>query len=153
MKRVWNDFFPQVSADSASSAISDLFKVAQQPSIISFAGGFPAPECFPVEDLAAAAERAMTENPIAALQYGLPDGYAPLRAFVAERMTKLHVPVSPEQILITSGSQQVLDLIGRLVLEPGAPIAVEAPSFIGAFQAWQPHSPRYITLPIDEDGL
>jgi 2-aminoadipate transaminase len=153
MSSIWNDFFPNNAEEVASAAITALLKVTQQPSIISFAGGLPASECFPVEELAAAAERALVEHPIAALQYGVPEGYAPLRAFVAERMTRLKVPVLPEQVLITSGSQQVLDLIGRLILDPGAPIAVEDPTFLGVVQAWADYSPHYITLPLNDDGL
>nr|PZN31168.1 MAG: aminotransferase [Chloroflexota bacterium] len=136
-----------------SSAIRDLLKVTEQPDVISFAGGLPAPECFPSEELTAAAERVLVERPLAALQYGPTEGYRPLREFIAARMARLGVPVPAEQVLVTSGSQQGLDLLGKLFLEPGAVVLVEEPTYVGALQAWRPYQPRFVTLPMDSEGL
>ncbi|MBC8075224.1 MAG: PLP-dependent aminotransferase family protein [Chloroflexales bacterium] len=121
--------------------------------MISFAGGLPAPECFPTEELAAAAERVLVEQPIAALQYGPTEGYRPLRQFVTQHMAALGVAAPFEQVLITSGSQQALDLLGKLLIDPGAPVAVENPTYLGALQAWQAYQPRYLAVPIDDEGL
>lgn len=136
-----------------SSAIRDLLKVTERPEMISLAGGLPAPECFPVEELAAAAERVLVEQPLAALQYGPTEGYAPLRYLLALRTSELDIPVSADQILVTGGSQQALDLIGKLFLEPGAEVVVEEPTYLGALQAWRPYQPRFVTVPLDEEGL
>lgn len=152
MNSIWNAFFPPVE-DATSAAITALLKLTQQPSILSFAGGLPASECFPVAELAAAAERVLSDQPVAALQYGVPDGYGPLRGYVSERMAQLGAPAAPEQILITSGSQQALDLLGRMLLRPGDPVAVENPTFMGVIQAWASYRPSYVTLPIDGDGM
>jgi 2-aminoadipate transaminase len=136
-----------------SSAIRDLLKLTEQPDVISFAGGLPAPECFPTEEIAAAAERVLVENPLAALQYGPTEGYAPLREFLAAQMARLGLAVPASQVLITSGSQQGLDLLGKLFLEPDALVAVEEPTYLGALQAWRPYGPRYLALPMDDEGL
>lgn len=153
MSSVWDENLAVGARQIKSSAIRDLLRVTEQPEMISFAGGLPAPECFPVERLASAAERITRTIPSAALQYGPTEGYRPLRAWIAERMATLGVPVPTEQVLITSGSQQGLDLLGKLLIDPGAPVAVEDPTYVGALQAWRPYQPRFITLPMDQDGL
>lgn len=152
---VWNNRLEQSSSRFTASVIRDLLRLTEQPSVISFAGGLPAPECFPAEEITAAAESMLVEEPLAALQYGLTEGYRPLRAMVVERMQNhLHMPVSQDQVLITSGSQQALDLLGRLLLpHPGIPVAVEDPTYLGALQAWRSHAPHYVTVPMDEEGL
>src|SRR5438093_11717813 len=103
MDNLWTDRFSTGIQQSTSSAIRDLLKVTEQPEMISFAGGLPAPECFPTEELTAAAERVLIERPLAALQYGPTEGYRPLRTFIAERMARLGIRVPLEQVLITSG--------------------------------------------------
>lgn len=153
MVSVWDENLAAGAKNLKSSAIRDLLHVTERPEMISFAGGLPAPECFPVERLASAAARVITTVPSAALQYGPTEGYRPLRAWIAARMATLGVRVPTEQVLITSGSQQGLDLVGKLLIDPGAPIAVEDPTYVGALQAWRPYQPRFITLPMDEDGI
>jgi 2-aminoadipate transaminase len=151
---VWSELLAQNSVQFTGSIIRDLLRLTEQPSVISLAGGLPAPECFPAEELTSAAERIMAENPLAALQYGLTEGYRPLRSFVIERMQqRINIDVSQEQLLITSGSQQGLDLLGRLFLSRGALVAVEDPTYLGALQAWHSHETRYVTVPVDEEGL
>jgi 2-aminoadipate transaminase len=149
----WNDRLSTGANQITSSAIRDLLKVTERPEVISFAGGLPAPECFPTEELAAAAERVLVEQPLAALQYGPTEGYRPLREFVTQRMASLGVAAPLEQVLITSGSQQALDLLGKLLIDPGAPVAVENPTYLGALQAWQSYQPSYLAVPVDEEGL
>lgn len=136
-----------------NSAIRDLLKVTEQPDVISFAGGLPAPECFPTEEIAAAAERVLVEKPIAALQYGPTEGYAPLRQFITALMLGRGLTIPADQILMLNGSQQGLDTIGKLLIDPGAPVAVEDPTYLGALQAWRPYCPRFITIPMDDDGI
>jgi 2-aminoadipate transaminase len=136
-----------------NSAIRDLLKVTEQPEVISFAGGLPAPECFPTEEITAAAERVLIEKPIAALQYGPTEGYAPLRKFITTLMQGRGLSIPTDQILMLSGSQQGLDTIGKLLVDPGAPVAVENPTYLGALQAWRPYCPRFVTIPMDDDGI
>lgn len=153
MDPIWNDRIAAGSRGIRSSAIRDLLKLTTQPDMISFAGGLPAPELFPAEELSAAGEQAIAEAPLAALQYGPTEGFAPLRELAAGWLGRLGVNVPADQLMVTAGSQQGLDLIGRLLIDPGAPVAVEEPTYLGALQAWQTCQPTYLPLPVDEDGL
>lgn len=153
MDPIWNDRIAEGARGISSSAIRDLLKLTAQPDMISFAGGLPAPELFPAEEISAASEQAIAEAPLAALQYGPTEGFAPLRELIAGWLRRLDVAVHPEQLLVTAGSQQGLDMIGRLLIDPGAPVAVEEPTYLGALQAWQTCRPHYLTLPVDDDGL
>ncbi len=150
---IWGDRLSSGARNIVSSAIRDLLKVTEQPEVISFAGGLPAAECFPAEQIAAAVETVLVNNPVAALQYGPTEGYRPLRTWVQEHMAHLGVTVPSEDVLLTSGSQQGLDLVGKLLIDPGAPVAVEDPTYLGALQAWRPYLPRFIALPTDDEGL
>lgn len=150
---VWTSHYAQAAQRIGSSAIRDLLKVTELPDMISLAGGLPAPEIFPTEEIAAATERALVEMPVAALQYGPTDGFGPLREFIAARMRTLGLKIGVENVLITSGSQQGLDLLGRLMVDSGAPIAVESPTYMGALQAWQLLQPTYLTVPVDAQGM
>jgi 2-aminoadipate transaminase len=153
MSTVWTEQFSVGAQCMTSSAIRDLLKVTELPEVISFAGGLPAPECFPTEEITAAAERVLVEKPIAALQYGPTEGYAPLREFITTLMRGRGLSIPTDQILMLSGSQQGLDTIGKLLIDPGAPVAVEDPTYLGALQAWRPYCPRFITIPMDDDGI
>lgn len=145
--------FSRGAQQMTGSVVRDMLKVTQGSDIISFAGGMPAPECFPTAALNAASERILRSLPDVALQYGCTEGYGPLRALLTERMQKQHIAITPEHVLITSGSQQALDLLGKLFLDPGTLIALEDPTYLGALQAWRPYQPRFLTLPTDEAGL
>ncbi|NTW03275.1 MAG: PLP-dependent aminotransferase family protein [Oscillochloris sp.] len=149
----WSERISQGAREMSSSAIRDLLKLTVQPEMISFAGGLPAPELFPSEEIAAACERAIVEEPASALQYGPTEGHGPLRELVASWMSDMGMRASASQVLITTGSQQALDMIGKLLVDPGAPIAVESPTYMGALQAWQPYRPQLLPLPMDDDGL
>jgi 2-aminoadipate transaminase len=153
MDTLWTSQLSSGAKNITSSAIRDLLKVTEQPDVISFAGGLPAPECFPTEELAAAAERVLIEHPIAALQYGPTEGYRPLREFITTLMRGRGLSISTDQILMLNGSQQGLDTVGKLFIDPGSLVLVEEPTYLGALQAWRPYNPRFISLPMDDDGL
>ncbi len=153
MYTIWSDRLAPGARQMTSSAIRNMLQVTEQPAIISFAGGLPAPECFPTAALTTAAERVLVEQPLAALQYGPTEGYRPLRSLVASQMEQLGLAIPASQVLISSGSQQALDLLGKLFLDPQALVAVEEPTYLGALQAWRPYRPRFVTLPLDDEGL
>ena len=153
MQSLWTDHFSHSAKQITSSAIRDLLKVTEQPDMISFAGGLPAPECFPTEELMAAAERVLVERPLAALQYGPTEGYRPLREFITSLMRGRGLAVPADQVLTLNGSQQGLDAVGKLLIDPGSTVLVEEPTYLGALQAWRPYSPKFVTLPMDADGL
>ena len=153
MGDLWATRFSAGVHQMRSSAVRDLLKLTEQPDIISFAGGLPAPESFPVEELAAAAEQALIDHPSAALQYGLTEGYRPLRELLATRMAALGIRVPIEQVLVTHGSQQGLDMAGRLLIDPDAPVAIEDPSYLGALGAWRSLRPSWVKLRLDDHGL
>src|SRR5262249_14322614 len=136
-----------------SSVIRDLLKVTEQPDVISFAGGLPSPDCFPTEEIAAAAERVLVEKPLAALQYGPTEGYTPLREVITTLMRGRGLPIPADQILTLNGSQQGLDALGKLLIDPGSVVLVEEPTYMGALQAFRPYQPRFISVPMDDDGI
>lgn len=150
---MWEERLAQGARQMVSSAIRDLLHVTEQPAMISFAGGLPAPECFPVEALSTAAQRVFADAPTLALQYGPTEGFSPLRSWLATHMASVGVRIPPDQVLITSGSQQGLDLIGKLFLDVGTPIVMEEPTYVGALQAWRSYQPHFLTVPLDEHGL
>lgn len=137
-----------------SSAIRDILKVVARPEIISFAGGLPAPELFPIDAMRAAADRVLARDGRRALQYGATEGLAELRAFIAAEATAAtpDAPVEADQVLITTGSQQALSLISTVLLDPGDPIVVEDPSYLGALQAFRLHGASYRTVAMDDQG-
>jgi len=136
-----------------SSIIRELLKLTEQPEVVSFAGGLPAPEVFPVAEFQAAAERVLTEHGPEALQYSTTEGYLPLREMIARHTARYGIVVEPENVLITNGSQQALDLLGRVFLNPGDRILLERPTYIGALQAWNAYQAEYVSVPLDEVGL
>lgn len=138
--------------DGANEATRELLHLTQRPEVISLAGGLPAPEIFPVEAVAEAFARAARENPAASLQYAPSEGVEPLRRFIAERYrAQGAVNVAAENIIITTGSQQGLSLLGQALINPGDKIAVDEPSFLGAFDAWRPMYPSFTGLSWDRD--
>lgn len=131
------------------SVLRNILKITEQPHIISFAGGLPSPDTFPVEAFNAAYERVMCNHPREALQYAASEGYGPLRQWVAQ---SLPWDVSPDQVLITTGSQQALDLVGKLFIDEGSRIAVQTPSYLGALQAFSTYGPEIWSVPNDPDS-
>jgi 2-aminoadipate transaminase len=136
-----------------ASAIREILKVTERPDVLSFAGGLPAPEAFPAEALLRAHCDVLTAEPGAALQYGSTEGYAPLRAWVAQRMTRRGLPTDPGQVLITAGSQQGIDLVGKALIDPGDAVAVEAPSYLAALQSFATYEARFEVVETDEEGM
>ena len=117
-----------------ASVVREILKVAEQPEVLSFAGGLPAPELFPVEAIAQAHATVLARDGQAALQYSTTEGFGPLREWVRARLAQRGIHVSVEQVLITNGSQQGIDLAARVLLDPGDAVAVENPSYVAALQ-------------------
>ena len=153
MSTVWTSRYAQRTRNIKSSAIRELLKVTQKPEIISFAGGLPAPEVFPTERFREACIRVLTTQGRQALQYGATEGYEPLREMIARHTARYGVKARAENVLITSGSQQALDLIGKLLINPGDRVLVEAPTYLGALQAFSVYGAEYVSVPSDNDGL
>ena len=136
------------------SDIRELLKLTQQPEIISFAGGLPAPELFPVDDIKAATDAVLEENGRVALQYGQTEGWLPLRQHIADRLAaKNAIVTDPERIILTAGSQQGLDYIGKLFLNPGDVVVMESPSYLGAINAFNAYEPNFVEVPTDDGGM
>ena len=149
----WESAFAERIHQIRSSIIRELLKITQQPDVISFAGGLPAPELFPIREFREACDFILQEVPELALQYGTTQGYIKLREYLAEKVQKYGVPATPENILVTNGSQQALDLIGRTFLNPGDTVLTGCPTYLGAIQAWQASGARFVTVPLDDDGM
>ncbi len=149
----WKSRYALRTQRMGRSIIRELLKFTQQPDIISFAGGLPAPELFPLEQCEAAACRLLHEHGATALQYGPTEGYLPLRRFICERMGRYGIKAEPSNILITSGSQQALDLVGKMLINPGDRVLVEEPTYLGALQAWNAYQADYVSVPQDDNGL
>ncbi len=136
------------------SAIRDIVKkISQRPDVISFAGGLPSPATFPIDAIRAAFDAVLTREGKTALQYSATDGYAPLRAWIAESLSTHGARITPEQVLITSGSQQGLDLLGKVLVNEGDRVLVETPTYVGALHALGIYGPRFVSVPMDDDGL
>jgi 2-aminoadipate transaminase len=153
MSTPWSYRFAQRTKVVKSSVIRELLKLTQRPEVISFAGGLPAPELFPIERFQEACQRVLAEKGSSALQYGTTEGYTPLREMIAQNMARYGIVAGTENVLITSGSQQALDLIGKLLVNPGDRVLVEAPTYLGALQAFDVYGAEYVPVPIDHDGL
>ncbi len=148
----WEEVIADRMKEAKPSAIREILKVAQDPTVISFAGGLPAPELFPIREFREACEYVLTNSGQQALQYGPTEGYRPLKEWIAETVMKYGVPAVPENILLTNGSQQALDLVGKVFLNEGDAIITDEPTYLGAIQAWNPYRPKYITVPLDKQG-
>ncbi|MFW5735342.1 MAG: PLP-dependent aminotransferase family protein [Oceanidesulfovibrio sp.] len=134
------------------SFIREILKVTEDPSVISFAGGLPNPDLFPLDALNDAASKVFRDEGPQALQYSTTEGFFPLREWIANRYAGRGVEVSPQDILITTGSQQGLDLIGKCFIDTGETVLLERPGYLGAIQAFSLMSPRFCTTPLDKDG-
>ncbi|MES2037308.1 MAG: PLP-dependent aminotransferase family protein [Pseudomonadota bacterium] len=136
-----------------SSAIREILKVTMRPEVISFAGGLPSPETFPVERMRVAFDKVLTQQGKSALQYGPTDGYAPLREFLADSLSTNDSKILPDQIMMVSGSQQGLDLLGKVLVDEGSKVLVETPSYLGALQAFSVYRPEFESVDTDDHGL
>jgi len=145
--------FSERARQLTSSAIREILKVTEQPDVISFAGGLPSPDGFPVDVVRQAYDRVLATSARTALQYGPTEGYAPLRAWVADSLNRRGASVTPEEVLIVSGSQQGLDLLGKVLIDPGSKVLVETPSYLGALQSFSLYQPQFVSVPGDDGGL
>ena len=136
-----------------TSAIRELFKLLGKPGIISFAGGFPDPALFDVEGIRESTQAVLTNNPGPVLQYGATEGYQPLRVGIAGFMRAKGSQVEPDGLIVTTGSQQALDLIGKTMISPGDKVIVEAPTFLATIQCFRLYGADLIGAPIDADGV
>lgn len=136
-----------------ASEIRELLKLTELPEVISFAGGLPAPELFPVKEMAAVCQSVLTKSGQFALQYGTTEGYKPLRELTVEMMAKNGIEATFRDVLITSGSQQGLDLTGKVFLDEGDLVFCENPTYLAAINAFQAYMPRFVEIPMDEDGM
>jgi len=136
-----------------TSAIRELFKLLGKPGIISFAGGFPDPALFDAEGIRMAADAVLSTHPGPVLQYGATEGYEPLRAGISTFMRAKGATVSPGGLIVTTGSQQALDLIGKTMISPGDKVIVEAPTFLATIQCFRLYGADVIGAPIDADGV
>lgn len=153
MSTAWTSRYAQRTKGLRSSAIRELLKFTQRPEVISFAGGLPASEVFPTERFREACCKVLDREPHLALQYGATEGYEPLREMIARHIARYGIKAKSENVLITSGSQQALDLIGKLLINAGDRVLVEAPTYLGALQAFNVYGADYVSVPSDEDGL
>ena len=144
----WN--LAQRAATMNPSVIREILKVTEKPGIISLAGGLPSPKTFPIDAFKEAAAKVLSQDGSAALQYAASEGYGPLREAIANF---LPWDVSPDQILITTGSQQGLDLAGKILLDEGSRLLVETPTYLGALQAFSPNQPRVASVDSDDGGV
>ena len=134
------------------STIREILKVTERPGIISLAGGLPSADSFPVEAMAEASARVLRDCPREALQYAASEGFGPLREWVAAELGSQGLRCEASQVLITTGSQQGLDLAGKVLIDPGSGVAVETPTYLGALQAFAPYEPEFVALEGDDDG-
>jgi DNA-binding transcriptional MocR family regulator len=145
----WESHYATRAVRMQASEIREILKLLDQPDIISFAGGIPDPKFFPTAEIAAVCQRILTDPTRAsvALQYAVSEGYQPLREYLVKSMAEMGVACTPDNILITNGSQQALDFLGKLFISPGETILVTYPSYLGALQAFNAYEPEYARLP------
>lgn len=153
MPTPWSNRYAFRTHTIKSSTIRELLKITQKPEIISFGGGLPAGETFPIPEFQEACNKVLKEKGSSALQYGATEGYQPLREMIARHLDRSGITASPENVLITSGSQQALDLIAKLLINRGDRILVEAPTYLGALQAFNVFGADYVDVAMDEEGI
>lgn len=153
MPIAWQDLYAQRTERMRASDIREILKVTAQPDVISLAGGLPAPELFPVDEYRRGFEWVLETDGAQALQYGPSEGYRPLRQLLAERLSGFGITSVADDVLITNGSQQALDLVGKVLLDPGDAILVERPTYLGALQAFNQYQPSYVAVGMDDDGM
>jgi len=149
-----DSIFASRTQNMGASAIREILKVAARPEVVSLAGGLPAPEAFPLDLMPELTGQVLEKYGASAFQYDRTEGFGPLRqALAAHLYESKGLCADEEQVLVFSGSQQVLDALGKIVISPGDRVAVEAPTYLGAIQAFNPYRPRYVGLESDEEGL
>ncbi len=147
------DYFSDLARQPGNTALAELFKLTERPDIISFAGGFPGPDMFLPEEAAEVTRQLLVEEPYTVLGYSPTPGFSALREFLAERQSRLGMPAAAGEILVTSGSLQGLDILGRVFLNRGDRIIVEAPTYLGALSTFASYDVRIDSVPVDTEGL
>jgi 2-aminoadipate transaminase len=153
VNNIWEKSFAKRTKNMQSSAIRELLKISNLPGVISFAGGLPSPDVFPVEEFRLACDKVLRENGDEALQYSTTEGNLPLRELICEYSAGFGIETTVENTLITNGSQQALDLVGKVFVDPGDKILVEEPTYLGAIQAWKVYGAQFLTVKTDEFGM
>lgn len=153
MATIWTSRYASRLQRLSRSEIRELLRIATQPGVISFAGGLPAPEAFPMQEIRRATQKVLDEAGTKALQYSTTEGYEPLRELIARHTLRYGIAARPSNVLITSGSQQALDLLGKLFLERGDTVLVEDPTYLGAMQAFRAYGVEFLSVPVDHDGI
>ena len=148
----WDRVLAKRTERMTSSIIRETLKMMSTPGLISLAGGMPAPELFPIREFQEACLYILENEGAKALQYSVTEGYPPLKQFLVDKMHRYGVPAEEENVLIVNGSQQALDLIGKVFLNPGDTVLTDGPTYLGAIQAWRAYEARFVTVPLDEDG-
>ncbi len=149
----WDSRLAHRTQRMKSSVIRELLKLTTQPNIISFAGGLPAPELFPLREFDEACHYILQTAGQIALQYSPTEGFPPLKGYLAEVMSKYGIQVEADNILMVSGSQQGLDLLGKLFIDRDDCIVCSRPTYLGALQAWNAYEGHFYTVPLDDDGM
>ncbi|HSO26213.1 MAG TPA: aminotransferase class I/II-fold pyridoxal phosphate-dependent enzyme, partial [Methanobacteriaceae archaeon] len=142
--------FAQRMSKTPRSFVREILKVTENPEIISFGGGLPNPQSFPVEAISKAVNQLLKENGSDALQYSTTEGYSPLREYIAQRYSSQGLNVNADEILITNGSQQCLDLVGKIFLDKNDKVLVESPTYLAAIQAFSLYEPEFRSVPLQE---
>lgn len=148
----WDKALAKRTRRMTSSIIRETLKLMSTPGIISLGGGMPAPELFPLREFREACRYVLEHEGPQSLQYSVTEGYPPLKEYLVAKMRKYGVPAEENNILITSGSQQALDLVGKAFIDPGDAVLTDRPTYLGAIQAWNAYEAHYVTVPIDDDG-
>ncbi|MCG8335902.1 MAG: PLP-dependent aminotransferase family protein [Proteobacteria bacterium] len=149
----YSQLLAQRTGNMKASAIREILKATSKPEMVSLAGGIPAPESFPMDILGELTQNVLDTYGSGALQYDIAEGFTPLREALVDHLKTKGVAVSADEITVMSGSQGVLDAIGKILISKGENVAVEAPTYLGAISAFNPYEPNYVTLETDEDGL
>ncbi|MEP7286348.1 MAG: PLP-dependent aminotransferase family protein [Chloroflexota bacterium] len=149
----WSSHFADRTDRMRGSAIRELLKLLDTPEVISFAGGIPANEALPAHEVAEACNRILETNAVTALQYGPTEGYNPLREQIVEMYRARGVPATIDNVLIITGSQQGLDLVGKTLINEDDTVLIESPTYTGALLAWLPYAPNFLAVPMDDGGI
>lgn len=149
----WDSLFAARTQQMKRSTVREILKLTAKPEVISFAGGLPAPELFPVERIREATDTVLAERGQEMLQYSTTEGMPELRALIAQRLSAGAFQISPDNILITSGSQQAIDMLARIFLDEGDHVIVENPTYVGMMTSWRPFNLNFSAVPTDNDGM
>jgi len=149
----WDSLFAERTKQMKRSTVREILKLTSKPEVISFAGGLPAPELFPIERIRDATDTVLQERGQEAMQYSTTEGMPELRELIARRLSAGSLKISPNNILITSGSQQAIDMIARIFLDEGDSVIVENPTYVGMMTSWRPFYLNFLAVPTDNDGL